>query len=214
MKPIYLDYNATTPSDPAVLAAMLPYLGFPDESVWEHNFGNPSSTHLLGKTAHDAVDQARRQVADFLGAQPDEIIFTSGGTEASNHAIKGSAFQRVGQRLLDAGISGLFKRSIAAHIVISAIEHPATSDPCAFLRRLGCKITIVPVDRYGLVDPDDVRKAIARPTTLVSIMHANNEVGTIQPIREIVRLAHERGILVHTDAAQSLGKVSVNVDEW
>jgi cysteine desulfurase len=205
MTPIYLDYNATTPVDPAVREAILPYLA--------DKFGNPSSTHTYGKTAHDAVDQARLQVAEFLGAKADEIIFTSGGTEASNYAIKGSAFRRVGQRLLDAGLSGLFKRSIAAHIVISAIEHPATSDPCAFLRRLGCKITIVPVDRHGLVDPDDVRRAIARPTTLVSIMHANNEVGTIQPIREIARLAHERGILVHTDAAQSLGKINVNVDE-
>ena len=205
MTPIYLDYNATTPLDPAVVGAMMPYL--------VQHFGNPSSTHTFGKAAHDAVDQARCQVADFLGAQPEEIIFTSGGTEASNHAIKGSAFRRVGQRLLDAGISGLFKRSIAAHIVISAIEHPATSNPCAFLRRLGCKITVVPVDRHGLVDPDDVRKAIARPTTLVSIMHANNEVGTIQPMREIARLAHERGILVHTDAAQSLGKIGVHVGE-
>src|SRR6516225_3592462 len=117
MTPIYLDYNATTPLDPAVVGAMMPYL--------VQHFGNPSSTHTFGKAAHDAVDQARCQVADFLGAQPEEIIFTSGGTEASNHAIKGSAFRRVGQRLLDAGISGLFKRSIAAHIVISAIEHPA-----------------------------------------------------------------------------------------
>jgi cysteine desulfurase len=205
MKPIYLDYNATTPIDPAVRDAMLPYLS--------EQFGNPSSTHVYGRTAHDAVEKARHNVAELLGANDDEIIFTSGGTEASNHAIKGTAFQRVSRGLLDAGLRGLFARTIAAHIVISAIEHPATASPCAFLRRLGCKITVVPVDRSALVDPDDIRKAIARPTTLVSIMHANNEVGTIQLIRVIVRLAHERGVLVHTDAAQSLGKVAVNVDD-
>jgi cysteine desulfurase len=197
MLPIYLDYNATTPLDPAVVDAMLPYL--------RDHFGNPSSAHLYGQTAHDAVERSRQQVADFLGAKPDEIIFTSGGTEASNHALKGVVFAK------RRGWFGRWARG--AHIITSSIEHPATTQPCEFLKLLGCKITVVPVDRQGLVDPDDVRNAITRATTLISIMHANNEVGTLQPIREIARIARERGVPVHTDAAQSLGKVSVNVDE-
>jgi cysteine desulfurase len=205
MRPIYLDYNATTPLDPAVLDAMLPYL--------QRDFGNPSSTHAYGKAAHDAVEEARREVAALLGAQPDEIVFTSGGSEASNHAIKGVVFQRVSHGLLDAALRGLWQRSAKAHLVISAIEHPATANPCAFLRRLGCQITVVPVDRHGLVDPDDVRKAIARPTTLVSIMHSNNEVGTLQPLREIGTICKERGVLLHTDAAQSPGKVTLRVED-
>jgi cysteine desulfurase len=195
--PIYLDYNATTPIDPAVVEAMLPYL--------RENFGNPSSSHAFGQTAHAAVDRARQQVADLLGANTDEIVFTGGGSEASNHALKGAVFAKM------RGIFGRWARG--AHIVTSAIEHPATLQPCDFLRRLGCKITIVPVDRQGLVDPDSVKKALDRSTTLVSIMHANNEVGTLQPIREIAKLAHERGALMHTDAAQSVGKVRVNVEE-
>jgi cysteine desulfurase len=197
MTPIYLDYNATTPIDSAVRDAMLPYLS-------EH-FGNPSSTHIYGKTAHEAVDRARREVADLLGAKPDEIIFTSGGTEASNHALKGVVFAK---------LRGWFGRwAKGAHIITSSIEHPATVQPCEFLKRLGCAITVVPVDRQGLVDPDGVRRAITRGTTLISIMHANNEVGTLQPIREIARIARERGVLVHTDAAQSVGKVGVNVND-
>jgi cysteine desulfurase len=197
MKPIYLDYNATTPIDPAVVDAMIPYL--------RDNFGNPSSAHAYGRTAHDAVDKARRQVADLLGAQPDEIIFTSGGTEASNHALKGIVFAQL------PGIPGRWAKD--AHIITSAIEHPATLQPCEFLKRLGCRITMVPVDRTGLVDPEAIRKALDRHTILVSIMHANNEVGTLQPIREIAALCHERGIPVHTDAAQSIGKMPVNVNE-
>jgi cysteine desulfurase len=197
MPPIYLDYNATTPIDPAVVEAMLPYL--------QTHFGNPSSTHLYGKTAHDAVEGSRQQVADLLGAKPDEIVFTSGGTEASNYALKGVVFAK---------LRGWFGRwAKGAHIITSSIEHPATTQPCEFLKALGCKITVVPVDRQGLVDPDDVKKVITRGTALISIMHANNEVGTLQPIREIARLARERGVLVHTDAAQSLGKVAVNVNE-
>jgi cysteine desulfurase len=197
MNPIYLDYNATTPIDPFVLEAMLPYL--------RDHFGNPSSTHLFGKMAHDAVDQARRQVADLLGAQPEEIIFTSGGSEASNHALKGAVFAKL------RGIFGRWAKE--AHIITSAVEHPATLQPCKFLERLGCRITILKVDRYGRVDPDAVRKALDRRTTLVSIMHANNEVGTLQPIREIAKIAHERGVLVHTDAAQSVGKMPVDVND-
>jgi cysteine desulfurase len=203
--PIYLDYNATTPLDPAVIEAMLPFL--------REHFGNPSSTHIYGKTAHDAVDLARQQVAALLGARPDEIVFTSGGSEASNLAIKGMAFQFVQQGLLAAAVRGLFARSVKAHIVTSAVEHPATAMPCDFLRRLGCRITTLPVDRHGMVDPDDVRRAIAQPTTLVSIMHSNNEVGTLQPIRAIAALCKERRILLHADAAQSVGKVPVDVND-
>ncbi|MBI3409759.1 MAG: cysteine desulfurase [Planctomycetes bacterium] len=200
MPPIYLDYNATTPIDPAVVDKMLPYL--------KDHFGNPSSTHCYGRNAHEAVDRARQQVSALLGAQPDEIIFTSGGTEASNHAIKGAAFAKM------QGIFGrLFGGLRGVHIITSAIEHPATLQPCDFLRRLGCKITILPVDGHGLVDPGDVRKAITGTTTLVSIMHANNEVGTLQPIREIAKITRERGVLFHTDAAQSVGKLPVDVND-
>jgi cysteine desulfurase len=197
MKPIYLDYNATTPIDPAVLEAMLPFL--------REEFGNPSSSHVYGKTAHEALEAARNQVAALLGAEPDEIVFTGGGSEASNQALKGVVFAKL------RGIFGRWARD--AHIVTSAVEHPATLQPCAFLRRLGCRVTILPVDRHGWVDPAAVKKALERSTTLVSIMHANNEVGTLEPVRDIAALARERGILVHTDAAQSVGKLSVNVNE-
>jgi cysteine desulfurase len=197
MPPIYLDYNATTPIDPAVLDAMLPYL--------REHYGNPSSAHAYGKTAHDAIEVARAQVAGLIGAQPDEIVFTGGGTEASNHAIKGAVYARM---------SGFFARWFTSpHIITSAIEHPATLQPCAFLRKLGCKITYLGVDRYGSVDPFAVEKYIGGNTALISIMHANNEVGTIQPIREISQFARARGVLVHTDAAQSLGKVPVDVNQ-
>jgi cysteine desulfurase len=198
--PIYLDYNATTPIDPAVVDAMLPFL--------RDDFGNPSSTHEFGRRAHDAVEQARAEVAALMGAQPDEIVFTGGGTEASNHAIKGAVFGRL------QGVFGrLFGGWSAPHLVTCTIEHPATLQPCEFLRRLGCKVTIVPVDRHGLVDPDDVRKAMTGRTVLVSIMHANNEVGTLQPIREIAKIVKAQGALMHTDAAQALGKVAVDVNE-
>src|SRR5262249_44965848 len=176
---------------------MLPFL--------REHYGNPSSAHIYGKTAHEAVELARQQCAELLGAKPDEIVFTSGGSEASNLAIKGAVFGKLH------GIFGRWARD--AHIVISAVEHPATVQPCEFLKRLGCRITVVPVDRYGLVDPNAVRKAIDRRTTLVSIMHSNNEVGTLQPIREIAAIARERGVLMHTDAAQSMGKVRVDVKE-
>jgi cysteine desulfurase len=197
MKPIYLDYNATTPVDPTVVEAMLPYL--------REHFGNPSSAHSLGKTAHNAVEEARQQVAGFLGAQPDEVVLTSGGSEASNQALKGAVLIKL------RGFFGRWARG--AHIITSAFEHPATMQPCDFLRRLGCRVTVVPVDRQGLVDPAAVAKALARGTTLVSIMHANNEVGTLQPIRDIAALTRPRGVLLHTDAAQSLGKVPVDVNE-
>jgi cysteine desulfurase len=196
MNPIYLDYNATTPVDPAVVEAMLPYL--------RDQFGNPSSTHAFGKIAHEAVDKARTEVAELVGARPDEIIFTSGGTEASNHALKGAVFAKPTELDPWAG---------SACIIISAIEHPATLQTCDFLKRLGCRITTLAVDSHGLVDPERVRKAIDKKTTLVSIMHANNEVGTLEPIKEIAAIAREHGALMHTDAAQSLGKIPVNVDD-
>jgi cysteine desulfurase len=196
MKPIYLDYNATTPVDPAVAAAMLPYL--------QEHFGNPSSAHLYGKRAREAVAYARAQVAGLLGAREDEIVFTGGGSEASNLALKGVVFAKL------RGIFGRWARG--AHVVTSVVEHPATLAPCEFLERLGCRVTRVPVDRHGRVELEAVRAALRRPTTLVSIMHANNEVGTLQPIRAIADLAHPRGALVHTDAAQSVGKLRVDVE--
>jgi cysteine desulfurase len=197
MHPIYLDYNATTPLDPAVVEVMLPYL--------REHFGNPSSTHDYGKRAHDAVDAARAQVASLLGAQPDEIVFTGGGSEASNQALKGAVFAK---------LQGFFGRwARGAHIITSNIEHPATLEPCSFLRRLGCTVTHVGVDRTGIVDVEAIGKALSRSTTIVSIMHANNEVGTLQPIGEIADLAHRYKALVHTDAAQSIGKVPVKVND-
>ena len=195
---IYLDYNATTPLDPAVVEAMLPWLR-------EHH-GNPSSSHAAGRFAHDAVERGRAGVAALLGANPGEIVFTGGGTEASNQAIKGVFFQR--QRGF---FARLFRRG--CHFVTSAIEHPATAEPLRFLATLGCRVSTVPVDGHGLVDPGAVRKAIGPDTVLVSIMHSNNEVGTLQPIKEIGAICRERGVPLHTDVAQSLGKVPVDVDD-
>lgn len=190
MRRIYLDYNASTPIAPEVVAAMRPFL---DEA-----YGNPSSSHWAGKPARDAVDTARGQVADLLGCAPGEVVFTSGGSEANNHALKGVAFAL---------------RNKGDHIVTSAVEHPAILAPCAYLAKLGCRITQVPVDRFGQVDPDDVRRAITPRTILVSIMHANNEVGTIEPIAEIARITREHNVLLHTDAAQSVGKIPTRVDD-
>ena len=187
-RPIYLDYNATTPVDPEVAEAMLPYL-------LEH-FGNPSSSHAYGTTARAAVETARRQVAALLGARPEEVVFTSGGTEGSTTVVHGVARQMRGK---------------GRHVVTSAVEHPAVLEPCAALEAEGFRVTRVGVDAEGRVDPREVADAITPETVLVSVMHANNEVGTIQPIAEIAQLAHERGVLVHTDAAQSAGKVPVDV---
>lgn len=188
MAPIYLDYNATTPVDPAVLEAMLPYL--------QGQFGNPSSTHLYGKEAHRAVDKARAQLASLIGALASEIVFTGGGTEASNQVIKGV--------MLDGD-------STDAHIIVSSIEHPATIEPCNYVKKLGRRATVVPVDQQGLVNPDDIRKAITSRTKLVSIMHSNNEIGTLEPIGEIAAIAHEHGAFMHADVAQSLGKMTIDV---
>ena len=187
MKPIYLDYNATTPIDPEVAAAMLP-------CIREH-FGNPSSSHAYGIKARAIVERARGQVAALLHCSPGEVLFTSGGTESNNHAIKGAA------RAL---------RGKGNHLVTSAVEHPAVTEVCASLSAEGFEVSVVPVDAAGLIDLAALERAIGKRTILVSVMHANNEVGTIQPIGEIVRLARRRGILVHTDAAQSVGKVPVD----
>jgi cysteine desulfurase len=194
MTPIYLDYNATTPLDPKVIDAMQPFL--------REHFGNPSSAHAYGRTAREGVERARAQVATLLGARPDEIVFTGGGSEASNLAIKGVLF-----KALEKSSAG------DLHVVISTVEHPATLEPCAFLERLGVRVTRVPVDRTGLVDLQALSVALRQPTTLVSIMHAQNEVGTLEPIREIADLAHAQGALFHTDAAQSAGKLPVDVGE-
>jgi len=190
MPPIYLDYNASTPVDPAVAAAMQPFL--------KEAFGNPSSGHWASTPAKASLQQARGQVAALLGAALDEIVFTSGGSEANNLAIKGTFFALNRQE---------------AHIITSAIEHPAVLAPCRFLERHGGSVTYLPVDRTGLIDPEDVRRAITPQTLLISIMHANNEVGTVQPLAEIGAIAQEHGIRFHTDAAQSVGKIPTKVGE-
>jgi cysteine desulfurase len=189
MAPIYLDYNASTPIDASVAAAMRPYV---DEA-----FGNPSSGHWASTPAKAALEKARSQVAALLGCEPDEIVFTSGGSEANNLAIKGMFFA-----LRDKG----------EHIITTAVEHPAVLAPCRFLERLGATVTYLPVDSTGRIDPEAVRGAITPRTSLISVMHANNEVGTIQPIEEIGAIAREYRIRFHTDAAQSVGKIPTRVD--
>jgi cysteine desulfurase len=190
MKPIYLDYNATTPIAREVADAMVPYL-------YEH-FGNPSSSHSYGVEARRAVVAARAQVAALLGCQPGEVVFTSGGTESNNYAIKGVA---------------LAGRERGNHIITSAVEHPAVVEVCGWLEAEGFRITMLPVDEYGLVNPTDLERAITPDTLLVTVMHANNEVGTVQPIAELAKIAHHHGALMHTDAAQSVGKIAVKVGD-
>jgi cysteine desulfurase len=188
---IYLDYNGTTPIDPAVAQAIAPYL--------TDHFGNPSSTHAYGQPAQQAMETARRSVAAFIGASPEEIIFTGGGSESDNLAIQG-----VAMALKDRG----------NHIVTQTTEHPAVVKCCRYLQsHMGFNVTFLPVDRAGLVDPQALADAITPRTTLVSIMHANNETGTIQPIAEFAAIAHKHGVIFHSDAAQSAGKVQTNVDE-
>jgi cysteine desulfurase len=190
-RPIYMDYLTTTPVDRDVLEAMLPYL--------TEQFGDPSSrSHTWGWAAEEAVDRARERVAMLVGAQPEEIFFTSGATESDNLAIKGiaHAYQEQGQ-----------------HIITQVTEHRAVLDACRALEREGFAITYLPVDRHGLVDPEAVREAITDQTILVSIMHANNEVGTIQPLAEIGRIVKARGVLFHSDAVQTVGKIACHVDD-
>jgi cysteine desulfurase len=190
MKTIYLDFNASTPIAPEVVEAMQLFL--------TDHYGNPSSSHWAGTPAREAVEGARAKLAALLSCRPDEIIFTSGGTESNNHALKGVFFA-----LQDRG----------NHIITSQIEHPAIIEPCRFLMQLGAEVTFLPVDGSGMIDPDDVRKAITKRTILITVMHANNEVGTIQPIAEIGRIAREHEIPFHSDAAQSVGKIPTYVKD-
>ena len=188
MKPIYLDYNATTPIDPEAAVAMRPCL--------DEVFGNPSSTHGYGLRAREVVEAARAKVAALLNSRTEEIVFMSGGTESNNHAIKGVAFAN---------------RDRGNHIITSAIEHPAVTEVCQYLEGHGFHVTHIPVDSRGLIDLNALEKAITGQTILITVMHANNEVGTIQPIGEIAALIRNRGIMLHTDAAQSTGKIPVDV---
>jgi cysteine desulfurase len=189
-KPVYLDYNATTPLTKEVVEAMRPFLA--------EYFGNPSSQHFYGRITAQAIESSRRQVAGLIRAHSSEIIFTSGGTESNNLALCGAARAYAGQR---------------RHIVTSAVEHPAVTEVCIYLGEEGFEITTLKVDEFGLVSPQDLQAALRPDTLLVSVMHANNEVGTIQPIQALAALAHEAGALFHTDAAQSVGKIPVDINE-
>lgn len=191
MQPIYLDYNATTPIAPSVQEAMLPFLA-------EH-FGDPSSTHVLGRICREAIEDARSRVASLLGADHDGVIFTSGGTESNNLAILGVMLRE--------------PPSAGGQLVISAIEHPAVTEPARWLARQGYDVTVVACDRHGVVTPEAVEAVLTPNTRLVSVMHANHETGVVQPIRQIAALCRQRGVLIHTDAAQSTGKIRTRVDE-
>jgi cysteine desulfurase len=189
--PIYLDYNATTPVDPAVVEAMLPYLSI--------HFGNPSSAHAYGHAAHEAIDTAREQAASLLGCSASEITFTGGGSESDNLAIRGVALAR---------------QHLGNHIITQVTEHPGILNTCRALERLhGFRVTCLPVDENGQVDPAQVEAAIDDKTVLVTVMHANNETGTLQPIAQIAEIAHRHGVLLHTDASQSVGKIPTRIDE-
>lgn len=189
MTPIYLDYNASTPIAPTVAAAM--------RAALEDGYGNPSSSHWAGAPAKALLESSRAQVAALLGCAPDEIVFTSGGSEANNFAIKGLYFARAGKPV---------------HVITCATEHPSVLEPCRFLERLGARITRLPVDGAGRVDPADLERALTPDTALVSLMHANNETGTIQPVEDCARIARAHGVPFHTDAAQTVGKLSTRVD--
>ena len=190
MQQIYLDYNASTPLAPEVIDAMTPLL--------QDFYGNPSALHWAGVPVRELLQNARKQVAGLIGCSPGEIIFTSGGSEANNLALKGFYFKN---------------KSKGNHIITSKIEHPAVQSPCKFLERIGARVTYVGVDSYGRVSLEEIEKAITKDTILISIMHSNNETGTLQPIYEIGNLAERYGIAFHTDASQSVGKVPVNVNE-
>jgi cysteine desulfurase len=190
MKRIYLDHNATTPITPEVLAAMLPYL--------TEEYGNASSVHAFGQNAREAVEQARSSVAALVGARAADIMFTSGGTESNNHAILGAAAAAPGK---------------TKHVITSAIEHVAVLDTCKALAKGGVDLSVLPVDRDGLVNPEDVRRVIRPETVLITLMLANNETGTIEPIEEIGKIAAEKGIVFHTDAVQAAGKIPIEVEK-
>ncbi len=189
-KKVYLDHNATTPTHPLVLEAMLPY--------YRDIFGNASSVHAFGREARNAIEGAREKVATFIEASPEEIVFTSGGTESDNFAIRGitSAWEKEGK-----------------HIIASSIEHHAVLNVCKELAKKAFKVTYLPVDKFGLINPEDVKKAITDETILITVMHANNEIGTIEPISEVGKMAKEKGIPFHTDAVQTIGKIPVSVKE-
>jgi cysteine desulfurase len=189
MKQIYLDYAATTPTDPEVVKAMLPY--------FHAIYANASSEHSAGIGAKEAVEAARSTIASFLGSLPEEIIFTSGGTESNNQAVR--------------GLAGFLKTK-GKHIITTQIEHPSVAMPCRLLEKEGFSITYLPVDRFGLVDPDAVKRSITNQTILISIMHANNEIGTIEPIEDIARVAQDHGICLHTDAVQTVGHLPIKTD--
>ncbi|MFZ3116043.1 MAG: cysteine desulfurase NifS [Syntrophales bacterium] len=188
MKRLYLDHAATTPTDPEVVAAMLPY--------FSEIFGNPSSLHTFGQEARRAMEEARERVAAFIGALPEEIVFTSGGTESDNYALIGGA---------------LALRDKGDHIITTVIEHHAILETCHYLERKGFRVTYLPVDEQGIVNPETLRQAITEKTILISVMHANNEIGAIQPLAEIGRIASEREIPLHTDAVQTFGHLPINV---
>jgi cysteine desulfurase len=190
MKRIYLDYAATTPTHPEVMKVMLPY--------FTEAFGNPSSIHSFGQEAKEAIEKARNQVAALIGAKSEEIVFTGSGTEADNFALKGVALANQGK---------------GNHIIISSIEHHAVLETCKFLEKQGFPVTYLPVDGYGMVDPSGVKKAITGKTILISVMHANNEVGTVEPIAEIGNIAREAEIYLHTDAVQTAGHIPVDVNK-
>jgi len=190
MKRVYLDYAATTPTHPEVVKAMLPY--------FTEAFGNASSIYAYGQEAKGAIEEARAKVAELIGAREEEVIFTSGGTEADNFALKGVA---------------LANEAKGNHIITTSIEHHAVLESCRFLERRGFQVTYLAVDGYGMVDPDDVRKALTSKTILISVMHANNEVGTIEPVAEIAKIAQEAGVYLHTDAVQTVGHIPTDVNE-
>jgi cysteine desulfurase len=191
MRRIYLDYAATTPTHPEVVKAMLPY--------FTEVFGNPSGIYSCGQEAKGILEESRNKIANLIGAQDEEIVFTSGGTEADNFAIKGIAYAN---------------KARGNHIITSSIEHHAVLETCKFLEKRGFRTTYLPVDSYGVISPDDVRQAITDKTILISIMHANNEIGTIEPITEIGNIAREAGIYFHTDAVQTAGHIPISVDEF
>src|SRR5659263_121956 len=189
MKQVYMDHSATTATDPVVTQAMLPY--------FSEKYGNPSSLYTIGRQARRAIEEARQLVADLIGAKKEEIIFTGSGTESDNLAIKGYALKN---------------RAKGDHIITSSIEHHAVLNTCKYLEKNGFKVTYLPVSKEGIVNPADVEKAITPQTILITVMHANNEIGTIQPIEEIGKIAKEKQIMFHTDAVQTIGKIPVNVD--
>jgi len=187
VRKVYLDHNATTPVHPEVRKAVEPYL--------DDQFGNPSSIHWAGRDVRKGVEDARQEIASFFGCQPLELVFTSSGTESDNLAIKGIAYR---------------KGNAGKHIITSQVEHPAVINTCRFLERQGFRVTYVPVNRYGIVEPDSVRDALAEDTILVSVMHANNETGDIMPVPEIGAIAREAGAVMHTDAVQAAGKIPID----